>query len=675
MLDFGKNLLNKPVPVNNSGSTTGPSPVPAAPAKPNSGSPWDEKVDESIEPKPVRPTEFGSLDDEEENPDSGPLKVPTDVPENVGTAEPAQKYIDNEKPAPNQNIAPSPPPPQNISPPNPPATPLYSPPPAPSTPPVQNIPPVPQNVPPKKTGFFGKLFKKDSPPPKNAISIQPPATPPPPSIAPAQKQQNPKSGKIFTKHPKLIIIFGFIVFLFFLVFLTEYGFVSVGVEKIYGAVGTEQLWGGLSKNPEAAIGRSALVMQNHPNFKVNGSITLTVNRSVKSPVITPLLSLAGDTLVLRDIDQSQKTAVKATKTVDDAASVDDYYIIDDTDTTKSTGSDSSSATTDTTTDTAIDTTGQAATPATDSGEESIMQLDVSVSGDFSEDAAETNLKITKEGNESKVDLINSDGKLYVKSDYNIKFAGNSDPSTWLEYNLQKLSGKMIQKDFFAYNSDTGFSAKGLREGNEVVGGVRCYKYKVDELEIGNSLSSLGITSDMIQIVSGEVWIGVRDKLIRKVDLNIVSPISSAVSLTNVKIEFSDYDTVNSITIPTNAVAPGGTVEAGVGTGVTTAQGDAKRKEDVTAILVALKKYKDSVGSYPISSSLLKLNTKSNIIKNALVPQYLAAIPVDPKDAEGWYYAYKSDGVKCSVSARLENTADTEGQSLSGTYLYLKYNYN
>jgi hypothetical protein len=138
---------------------------------------------------------------------------------------------------------------------------------------------------------------------------------------------------------------------------------------------------------------------------------------------------------------------------------------------------------------------------------------------------------------------------------------------------------------------------------------------------------------------------------------------------------------NQINLPVDAEAVTGTGDDSAvnGTNANTTDNisirEKQRKDDVRAILDALKEYKIDNGSYPLSSSILKLNAKSNIIEQALVPTYLSVLPHDPKDSEGWYYGYKSDGNKCSVSARMEDTADLEGQLIGDVYLYLKYNNN
>jgi hypothetical protein len=283
------------------------------------------------------------------------------------------------------------------------------------------------------------------------------------------------------------------------------------------------------------------------------------------------------------------------------------------------------------------------------------------------------------------------GDLLVKSG-TIKFASNATANKWLSYKIDKVKDKTIQKDIFAISADSGFSVKGKREANEKVGTTRCYRYKIDSLEIGNALAPIGITSDMVQNISGNIWIGISDKKIRKVNLKIITPISSSVASISVSLELSDFDVDNKLSFPdsseiveptalssttvdTTSTTTVGTTSTTTTTSVATpAERDTKRKADVGAILDALRAYKVANGSYPISKTLLKLNATGNMIEQALVPEFLTALPTDPTD--GWYYAYKSnEGANCSVSARLEDPADPAGQMISGVLLYLKYNDN
>jgi hypothetical protein len=293
----------------------------------------------------------------------------------------------------------------------------------------------------------------------------------------------------------------------------------------------------------------------------------------------------------------------------------------------------------------------------------IKAIEGAVNLTSSSDGAEATIKVN-DSIGSTVNIINVANKLLVKSTGNIKYG--SDQSKWSEFSIGQLKDKSIQKDIFSLNVDSGFSVKGQRWGNEKIDNVRCFKYHIDSLEIGDSLAAIGITSDLVPTLSGDVWIGIKDKLIHKMSLKITTPVSSAVRMINLDLNFSEFDAKNTIT----QVASSDRVTGTIGTTLT---GDDKRKSDVKSLITALELYKKDNKSYPVSTDLLKLNSTDNAVSRALVPRYLQALPADPKTASGWYYAYKStDGSKCSVSARLENQNDTEGSLVNNVLLYLKY---
>ncbi len=178
------------------------------------------------------------------------------------------------------------------------------------------------------------------------------------------------------------------------------------------------------------------------------------------------------------------------------------------------------------------------------------------------------------------------------------------------------------------------------------------------------MTALGISSEMVQGISGDVWIGVRDKLLRKIDLQITAPPSSSVSQIRIVAEFYDYGVANEIAKPDGASIIASDQNL---------TGDKKRKADLAGLAESLEAYKDSRSSYPTAGSLAKLNSPDNILSQALVSEFIGDIPADPKFAEGWFYAYKSDGTTFTLSTRLEDTADPEAKPTDGIYLYFMYN--
>lgn len=458
-------------------------------------------------------------------------------------------------------------------------------------------PPIAPEPTPVKSDFSFPIPISNTPKLENIPAVEPvsqaePAVTPP--IEPISDKKITKYLHVF--NIKMIAAFLGVLLVIFvgLIGLTEFGVLNLGLEKVYGAVGIEQLWGGLSKNPETALMRSFSTMKDHPNFKVQGSIDLTVDGGIASEITSPLIS--QDVIKESNI-QTVSSNIK------------------------------------------FKTNGESS------------YADVSVTSDLGQ---------------NNISIQNSSVKLYVLGNDKINFSNNTDPTKWVSYTLRGLKDKNIQNDLFKIDTTSGVSVQGSRLASEKVDGENCFHYKIDSLEPGNALSNFGITSDMVQSVSGEVWLGVKSKLIKKIVLKITTPTSSSVALINLDLTFYDYDVANEIAAIDNAKL------------ATTAEkvlvGDEKRKDDVNKILVALNKYKDANGVFPNSSNqLIPLNSSDNIVKSALIPAYLTVFPSDEKASSGWYYAYKSDGLKCSVSARLENTSDTTGQLVNNVLLYIKYN--
>ena len=381
------------------------------------------------------------------------------------------------------------------------------------------------------------------------------------------------------------------IFILFIV-LTEYGILNIGVERVYGSVGMERIWGGLSKNPEKALLRSFSVMKSNSDFKAEGKIDMTVDSGVKSSVTSPLIS---------------------TKTVDGnfIKSVSSNILF-------FTNSQSSLA----------------------------------------------KISLTSDLGQNEISVQNSGNKLYVLGNDKIKFSNNTDPLKWVAYSLSALSDKTVQKDLFNVNSNSGMSIRGSRIKSEKIAGENCFHYQIDALEPGNAFSSFGIDSDMIQSASGEVWIGIKSKLIKRVVLKIVTSTSSPVALMALDLNFYDYGVSNEIPAISESVIADTTTKI--------LTGDEKRKDDLDQISASLAKYKEANGVYPTSSNILvPLNSTGNMLISTLVPSFMPKLPFDEKAAAGWYYAYKSDGISYSLSARLESTTDPDGTLVGSVYLYIK----
>lgn len=676
---------------------------PATPVASNSGSPWEDELDLPEAPPKSEPTVIGSLDPKSDAKaeEATPFNVPNNIEEKVGQKVSAETYM-----APKEEVAsPASSTPLNTGPAQStgasasaapqaasasisnaiqkaPAAPLPQ-----ATAPLstgENVVPASANVPSqgksKKNIFsifkFGKknqtnkVFSNKGLLPEQKES----------QLAPA-KDLAPKKSFALLNNKRVVPVLGVLVFFVFLIGLTELGLLSLGVERIYGAIGMERIWGGLSNDPLRSFARSAVEMQKHPNIKIKGTITMSVDSSIESQITSPLLSAAlqQNHYAKRDVDNSVPIKAIQTATSSDG---DVYNLYDNSSSSESSSptldsssSSNSSNTGDLDSSSSVDTGSNAIDELSSAFVEevsSIEEVKASFKTKSNKEGLETNINIDSASESSNIDLLFKNGNLLVNSSaYN--FSANAEPDKWLSYNLAKLEGKSLQNEFFSINSGSGISIKGKRTANEKVVGARCYRYGIDSMELANSLSSIGITSDMVQSISGNIWIGINDKLIHKAELKIITPVSSSVSSFSISLEFYDFDLDNKINFPddTEVVEASGSNSSAEGIADGLDSRDYQRKNDVAKLLSALKLYKDENGSYPISNELLKLNASENNIEKALVPKYLSEWPSDPM--EGWYYAYKSDGKKCSISARLENSSDSEGQMIGEVFLFLKYN--
>lgn len=495
--------------------------------------------------------------------------------------------------------------------------------------------------------------------------------------APIEKPVGPDRPSFF-KRPGFIIVMSILFLLTAGIYLTEMGLISVGLENVYGIFGLESLWGGLPRNAEKALGKSAVAMKDRLNFKMKGSVTLTVNKTIKSPITTPLVSIAATPYALRDENIAE--GIKGILTQYD------YYNSSSSTTDSSTSSSSSSSSSapsvsSSTTDSSTSYGSQQDAASYQPEESTIKQVDAEFEGESSEDAVKSEIKIKKlVGSDSTLSIVGNKKDLYVKSSPDIKYASNADSSKWLDFNISNVTENNPVKDFTNIKMDKGFSIIGRRSGNEKIGSTRCFKYTLDNLEIGDSLDYLGIKSDSVSKISGDVWIGIVDHYIHKVDVKITPSIASSISQISVTFEMYDYGVENSIVVP----ALSDKITPALGESATTVPAtiveegdiysrDKTRKSDLITIKAALEKYKQTNGSYPKASVMVKLNIKDNIVQTSLIPEFIASIPADPKAAEGWYYGYKSDGNKFTLSARLENSADAQVTKVGDAYIHWVYN--
>ena len=666
----------------------------------NNFSPWEERLDTAEVGEQKKPTQsivgtFGDSGVIQNKPaqssvpnsqlpttQNQPLVIP-EIEETIGKKMPAEQYL---KPGVAASISQQPQPLGQVLP----AQPIVTPAPA-STVQSQSVNPIRNDITPNTVDKSG------------GTETQRPLTPPPVPVRDDDSGDNlfsnKKSKKSWASLGRLgSLIFTILFFVIISIVLTETGLFSISFEKVYGAIGLERLWGGLSATADKAVARSFVAMEKQSDVKIRGGISLKVSDNGKSPIIDPLLMASKINVSLFKDEEIGGVITQAVKAIYESNGVTDALVDDDVFSnweennssipagTEASGSIESSVTSQ--------QSDQLDTQSDDylSAESSVLETENSekiadqptdellfdLTGAFSKDGSEVILQGKNNVGEKYFDsllLRKAEDKLWVKSAVS-KFSSNSDPNSWMLYNLPQLGSQSIYKTFFANKTNSELVLVGHRISNADFMGVRCFKYQIDSLRIGDQFKESGLTQSMVKSISGEITIGIRDKLIRKINLSIV-PNSETISLVSVFLDFYDYGTKNNFITPDQgevkvaegAQSPASTLDPVISSTATNSN-DIRRKSDLSTIADTIAAYKAAKGSYPIAKSYTKLN-ETNSLTRMLVPKYASAIASDPKFAEGWWYGYRSDdGSSYSISARLEDQSDLSGQFVDGIYLYI-----
>lgn len=652
----------------------------------SSSSPWDEPLDEVVDEKPKQPTVVGDLDfnksttQNTEEKVTEPLKVPENVEEKVGAKVEASQVV----PVQGTDKAMTKNQPQN-----PPKQTTseskdddfwknaYS-----NTPPTRNVAvnasseinnttvskPVVNTSPQPNQQQKPVYPVQDSPqqlqrnvatnpqtqvnnehlyqPVSQSVTKQSPVPQQQASVAPKPSYNKDSANK---KIPIKTIIFAAILGLFVLfaggIYLTEAGFISLGLEKFYGLLHLEAIWGGLPANPQNAIVLSAQEMQKKSSYKVSGEATVIVNRGVKSDIISPIIALSTLPIAINNPDFSQgiKTVLAA-------------YEQDETSSTSSTQPSVSSA-----------SSGSSQKPT-------VEEFEVSLSSAFDSKISGADIKLKSNSKpSSSLNLVYSAGKIYLKSSSNIVFNTKVDGG-WLSYDLKNFKESNPSTEFWSSNiSNSDFSVTGSRQSSQVIDGVRCFRYSAI-VNIGGAFANFGLTDSSLSSLELEYWIGARDHLIRQLKLKAVPTSKSAISRIDLTLNFSDYDSEDSgyiipatstpsvLGFSTNSQSDSSAINQ------TVTSRDQERKSDLANIAKALENYKLTGGSYPVSLGQEKISASSGAIYNSLVPNYLSLVPLDPNDPT-YYYGYESDGDSYTLSAVLENDSDTDGRRIGSKNIY------
>ena len=579
----------------------------------------------------------------------------------------------------------------------------------------------------EKKNVFASMFKRK---PKTEVSQPAPlqssppvTTPPPPVPSMAEQMLGQPPAKKRLPLP-LIIAGGVLSLIVLLIFITENGIVSIGFEKVYNPLGLEIIWGGLPKDAEKALGKTIAVMKSKPSFTVTGDIRVTIDKTIESPISTPLVSFAeknkmavyikpekailavtpddGEWVV---VDPNTDMPVASTDITSQSSpsSTDLTGNAGETATTSQNGTTQDSTTTSDGTSTSADATGtdQQLDGSYENAQSNTKEVSATIEGAVGKNGSDLILSVDKAGT-SQVSLKNNLGKLWVQSD-KIKFSDSAEDGKWLEYNLSGLDQKNLAEELWAGDWSNS-SLSGTKVGNEKIGKNRCFKYSLEDIEIGSAFSAIGLPSEIVQSASGNVWIGIKDKLIHKLELEITPATSSSITAMTLTLKFDDFgqeadftapDSLDVIADPTASTSTQETTTdttsetADQETATITAEtaaaakaaadalivaNDQQRKADLSTIKNALEAYKSKYGNYPKSTSSMNLGVESNIVSTALIPNYIATMPKDPKSLDGWFYGYKSlDGKSYYLSTRLESLVDPSLKIVDNISLYFLYN--
>ena len=675
-----------------------------------SSSPWDEPLDEKINEKPKKPTVVGDLDfnkqaDPAKDQSAEALKVPSKVEEKVGAKIDAKEVVpqtEEIKVNNQQTITPQAEESNKTNQPsdfwqsaysrssgNPsvgtPAPAQVTPQPmettsSPAAQPVSNQPnnqPVAaQNRPaarqPQTVGQSNNFYQ---PIPSGSVNNAIGKT-----VAAETKSPLPKTQKIPTpkiQKIKMIITAAVVgVFMLFVggIYLTEAGLISVGLEKFYGLLHLEAIWGGLPNNSQNALAISASEMTKKDSYKVTANATMIINRGVKSDLISPIVA-AGTFPVFALRDRQIGEGIKAIFAAVEEEFIEDELAEDFDQSEESDFSDSEMEDSLPTTPTPSQSSSQESLDSTSVTKKkpTVEEFEVNLTSGFDDkvSGAKINLSSTSKPS-STLDLVYSSGKLYVKTSKDIVF----DPlisGSWLAYDLKKFKDPSPSTKFWSSNfTSSDFSLVGKRVGNETISGVRCFHYSAIAT-VGEALSDFGLSSDSLSSLDVEYWIGAKDHLVYQMKIKAIPTSKSAISRLDIVLNFSDYGSGDS-----GFILPATSTTANLGANTTDGQPttadlttsesrDTKRKSDLANIAKALDSYQTNTGQYPISANE-KISSSVGTLYKSLVPNYITLLPLDPLDPT-YYYGYDSDGRSYTLSAVLEDANDSDGRKIGNKNIY------
>jgi len=409
-----------------------------------------------------------------------------------------------------------------------------------------------------------------------------------------------------------------------LIFATEEGYLKLGLEKYYNAIGLERLWGGLPHDPKKALLQSLLKMQKVQTLHFFGSISAEGNLSTgdipKLTKISPLFS------------QQEQVLGSIAESISANMNIEGDY-----------------------------------------------QKPNNLSATVKFELPEGLLSVPLTQNSVPVlDLRVVDNKFYFKIPI-LSTVYGSEFSKWIkvdsgEYSAQReITKEEVEKKI----NDFANAIKSSQRSSDKVSGKSVYRYQLvlDMNKFGNQPGKQ--TSIPLSDIRLGVYIGKRDHLIYRISIDEeIGANASGAQTTYAKvkgqIDFSNFNKSVSIETPDETEV----VEEGLmgllskissqtpspygETDLSVQMRDLKRKNDLKKIKSLLEDYHKDNGQYPVSIEIDKTNNEEGVLSTALVGKYTSSpLPVDPKNPEYWY-GYKSDGTSFTLWSLLENKTDPEG---------------
>ena len=430
--------------------------------------------------------------------------------------------------------------------------------------------------------------------------------------------------------------------------INDLGILNLGLEKYYGAIHLERLWGGLPKESKMALADSAIKMKDK-SFNIEGSdkATLTVETEEATATETPTAS-PSPTSTSGSAVQGVETTTKDTvsKIVKEGLEIQGEIKIN-------------------------------------AHIQNKNKIEVVLSTDVGSKAA-TILELL--GNDTMIDMnfIYDSGDIYIKN-ASLKRILNLDKE-WVK--ITNINAESTSSSKASKLSD--LISGGERIGSEKINGVSCYVYEVKinnsafEGLLSNSLPSLAWLGRDVSFSTAKFYLGKKDHFMHKAEINYSNNPGNITIKNKIVINFKNIGSNIQITTPSseevteknwgdikNTFVSGTATATPTSTPTNTPQErDTLRKADLKKIQDALLAYKVKNGKYPSTSGVVeKTNADSSSLKTALVPEFLASLPVDPSNPQ-YYYGYKSDnGSKCELTSVLEVKTDPDGEDIGGYWIY------